>query len=80
MARIDGVSNRRASPFARFVFFMSKRRLGRVITPLRVTAHHPRLLRGYAHMELAQQAARSAPASLKALVDVHVARMIGCPF
>ena len=80
MTRIEGVSNKRASLFARFVFFMSKRRLGRVIAPLRVTAHHPRLLRGYTHMELAQQAARSVPVSLKALVDVHVARLIGCPF
>jgi len=80
MARIDGVSDQRASPFARLVFFMCKRRLGRVIAPLRVQAHHPRLLRGYTHMELAQQAASSVPISLKALLDVHVARLIGCPF
>lgn len=59
---------------------MCKRRLGRVIAPIRIKAHHPRLLRGYAHMELAQAAARSVPHSLKALVDVYVARLIGCPF
>lgn len=80
MARIEGVSDRKAGLLARFVFFMSRRKLGRVIMPLRVWAHHRRLLRGYVHMELAQQAARSIPASLKALVDVDVARRIGCPF
>jgi hypothetical protein len=80
MARIEGVSHGRASLFARLVFFMCKRRLGRVIMPLRVKAHHPRLLRGYTHMELAQQAAHAVPLSLKALVDVYVARLIGCPF
>lgn len=80
MARIEGVSDRKASLLARIVFFMCRRRLGRVITPLRVKAHHPRLLRGYTHMELAQQAACSVPLSLKSLVDVYVAKLIGCPF
>ena len=78
MARIEGAS--RPSLFARFVFFMTRRKLGRVVTPVRVCAHHPRLLRGYVHMELAQQAANSLPPALKALVNVDVARRIGCPF
>lgn len=80
MARIEGVPPKRASLFTRLAYVLTKRRLGRVIMPIRIQAHHPRLLRGYAHMELAQQAARSLPASLKALVDVYVARLIGCPF
>jgi len=80
MARIDGIEGRRVSFFARIVFFLTKRRLGRVIMPIRITAHHPRLLRGYVHMELAQDAAKSVPAALKTLVDVAIARWIGCPF
>jgi 4-carboxymuconolactone decarboxylase len=80
MSRVHGVSDRRAGLLARFAFFMSRRKLGRVITPLRVIAHHNRLLCGYLHMELAQQASRSLPPALKALVDVEVARRIGCPF
>ena len=80
MARIRGVDGKHASPFVRLAYFMTKRRLGRVIMPIRIKAHHPRLLRGYAHMEMAQQAARGVPLSLKALVDVYVARLIGCPF
>ncbi len=80
MSRVQGVGDREGGLLARFVFFMSRRRLGRVVEPLRVIAHHRRLLRGYLHMELAQDAARSVPKSLKALVDVEVARRIGCPF
>ena len=80
MARIAGVRNKEAGLFTKFAYFMTKRRLGRVITPITITAHHPRLLRAYAHMELGQEAAGSIPAQLKALVHLKVAMMIGCPF
>lgn len=80
MARIEGVKPEEAGPFTKFAYFMSKRRLGRVITPIAITAHHPRLLRAYAHMELGQEAANTLPAQLKALVQVKVAMMVGCPF
>ena len=80
MARIAGVKRKEAGLFTKFAFFMTKRRLGRVITPIAITAHHPRLLRAYAHMELGQEAAGSVSAQLKALVHVKVAMMVGCPF
>jgi hypothetical protein len=70
MTRIKEVSNRHAGLLGRFAFFMS----------LRVTAHHRRLLRGYIHMEMAQQAAHSVSPTLKTLVSVAAARRIGCPF
>lgn len=79
MARIEGVESTNR-PFTRFAFFMSKRKLGRVITPIKIIAHHPRLLRAYAHMELGQEAARTVDAQLKALVQVKIAMSIGCPF
>lgn len=79
MARIGGVEKAHGL-FTRFAYFMSKRRLGRVITPIKITAHHPRLLRAYAHMELGQEAAKTVPTPLKALVQVKIAMMIGCPF
>jgi len=80
MPRIDGVDARRAGLFTRVVYFMTRRRLGRVIEPIQIKAHHPRLLRAYVHMELGQQAADTLPGSLKALIDVRVAMLIGCPF
>ncbi len=80
MARIRGVEHKEARLFTKFAYWMTKRRLGRVITPITITAHHPRLLRAYAHMELGQQAAKTVPAQLKALAQVKVAMMVGCPF
>jgi hypothetical protein len=80
MTRIDEVSSRKAGLLARFAFFISRRVVGKVVTPLRVKAHHRRLLRGYIHMELAQQAAHSVAPALKTLVSVAAARRIGCPF
>ena len=79
MARIEGVEATKL-PFARFALFMSKLKLGRVITPIKIMAHHPRLLRAYAHMELGQEAAHTVDARLKALVQVKIAMSIGCPF
>ena len=80
MARIPGVEPTEASVFTRIAYFMTKRRLGRVIMPIKIMAHHPRLLRALAHMELGQEAAGKVPAQLKALAHVKVAMMIGCPF
>ena len=80
MARIPGVEPKEASLFTRIAYFMTKRKLGRVIMPIKIKAHHPRLLRALAHMELGQEAAKTVPAQLKALAQVKVAMMIGCPF
>ena len=80
MARIPGVEPKEAGLFVRIAYFMTRRRLGRVIMPIKINAHHPRLLRATAHMELGQEAVKTVPAGLKALAHVKVAMMIGCPF
>jgi len=80
MARIEGVTKSDGGLLVRLAYYMTKRRLGRVIMPIQVAAHHPRLLRAVAHMELGQEAARTVSARIKALVQVKVAMMIGCPF
>ena len=48
MARIPGVEPKEAGLFTRIAYFMTKRRLGRVIMPIKIKAHHPRLLRALA--------------------------------
>jgi len=58
----------------------AKRKVGRVPEPLKITAHHPRLFRALAHMELGQEAARLVRAPLKTLAQIKVAMLIGCPF
>ncbi len=80
MARIEGVAGEKAGMFVRLVYFMTKRKLGRVVTPVKITAHHPRLLRAYGHMEMGQEAATTVPSQLKMLAQVKVAMQIGCPF
>jgi len=80
MARIPGVEPEQAGWFVRFVYWLVRRKLGRVVLPIKVTAHHPRLLRSLGEMEAGQMAARSVDARLKSLAEVKVATLIGCPF
>jgi hypothetical protein len=65
---------------ARIAYWFSRRRFGRVLDPLTVAAHHPRVLRGYGQMELLQEGARTLPKALKVLAQVRVALRVGCPF
>lgn len=79
MARIDGVTEG-GSLLARIAFFLTRRKVGRVVRPVRIHALHGRLLQGYGGMEMAQEKARRAPAALKTLAGIRAATRIGCPF
>jgi hypothetical protein len=59
---------------------MARRKIGRVVLPIKIAAHHPRLLRSLGEMEAGQMAATSVDATLKSLASVKVAMLIGCPF
>jgi len=59
---------------------MTRRKVGRVVLPVTITAHHPRLLRSLGEMEAGQMAAHSVDAALKSLACLQVAMQIGCPF
>jgi hypothetical protein len=80
MARIQGIESEQAGFFIRFVYWMTKRKLGRVILPVKIAAHHPRLLRAIGAMEAGEAAANSVPAPIKALAGLKAATMVGCPF
>lgn len=86
MARMQGISAAEAPLGLRLVYRYVRRKVAKVAgravlpEPVQVTAHHARLLRATAHMEMGQEAARSVPARLKLLASVQVARLIGCPF
>jgi hypothetical protein len=80
MQRIAGIEPQQANLFTRFVYWMTKRQIGRVIEPLKVTALQPRLLRASGQMEYAQRKMHSVDETLKALADIKVATLIGCPF
>ncbi len=80
MARIRGVQPNQANWFTRIVYWMTRRKIGRVILPVQITAHHTRLLRAMGEMENGQAAAKSVDARLKELASIQAATMVGCPF
>ena len=80
MARIAGVENDSAGLFTRFVYWMTRRKAGRVVLPVKITAHQPRLLRAMGEMEMGQAAVHAVDHALKALASIKTATLIGCPF
>jgi hypothetical protein len=80
MPRIAGIEPSQANLFTRLAYWMTKRQIGRVIEPQKVTAHQGRLLWANGQMELAQMKMHSVDESLKSLADLKVATLIGCPF
>ena len=62
------------------VAFFTKRRVGRVTTPSTIKSHHPFILGGDSAMEQAFYWSTTLPNSLKNLVSLRAATLIGCPF
>lgn len=79
MARIEGVT-RGGSLLARIAFLLTRRKVGKVVRPVRVHALHSALLMGYGQMEQAQAKARLLPVALKELAQIRTAMRVGCPF
>lgn len=80
MSRIQPVEPQQAGWFIRFVYWMTQRKLGRVILPVKIAAHHPRLMRALGAMESGQAAAHSIPTSIEALAEIKTAMLVGSPF
>ena len=84
MARIPGAPRSQGGPIRRLfvgiVYSLTQRRLGRVIMPVQVTAHHPKILWGYGQMEQSQAGSKLIEPTLKGLAELRVATLVGCPF
>jgi len=80
MARIEGVSQRRAGLLARFGYWYARRWLGKVPEPLTVAAHHRWIFPAYTAYEFGLGRARLVDARLKALAGIKAAALVGCPF
>lgn len=80
MARIEGVPERRAGWLARLVYRASRKKLGKVIEPLAVAAHHAWILGGYGAYEMALERSRTVDAKLKELASLKAGALVGCPF
>src|SRR5262245_44454162 len=86
MARIRGVETREAGWFTRLVYWFVQRQIGKItgrkalVEPIKITAHHPRLVKAVGQMEMGLDAARSVPLVLKSLASIKAATLVGCPF
>jgi hypothetical protein len=86
MAHMKGVEPAEAGWFTRLVYWFVRRKIAKVagkdrlIEPVKIAAHHPRLLRAIGRMDGGVEAARSVPAPLKRLASLQAALLIGCPF
>ena len=84
MARIPGAQPDRQSwlggLFTQLVYALTKRKLGRVVMPVQVTAHHSKILWGYGQMEQSLISSHLIDSALKDLAQLRVATLIGCPF
>ncbi len=84
MARIRGADPSQQGPlsglFTRIVYWLTKRKLGRVVVPVQIVAHHSRLLWGYGQMEQSLASSHLVDAGLKDLAQLRVATLVGCPF
>jgi hypothetical protein len=84
MARISGAPSNQGGPiprlFAGIVYWLTRRRLGHVIMPVQVTAHHSKIFWGYIQMEQSQAGSKLVDAKLKGLAELRVATLVGCPF
>lgn len=84
MARIPGADPKRqgmlSALFTRIAYAATKRKLGRVVTPVEITAHHPKLLWGVGQMEQSLAGSHLVEDGLKDLASVRVATLVGCPF
>jgi hypothetical protein len=84
MARIEGAEPSKQGlfqgMFTRIIYALTKRKVGRVVMPAKIAAHHAKLVWGYGQMEQSQLGSRLVEATLKNLGELRVATLVGCPF
>ena len=77
-ARIAGVPDDARNPLVRLAYRESRRRYGAVIDPMRVYAHNPKVMAGYAAFETASERSTLVDERLKHLAQVRAAMVCGC--
>lgn len=78
-ARTKGVQDHEAGFFAKIIFWRTKRRYGHVLLSTRIRANDPKLLALAELMGLHTSARGTLQPTLKELVQLKVAAMVGCP-
>lgn len=80
MSRTAGVEDHEAGLRVRLVYWLVKRRLGRVPLSARIRARDPRLLELAEKMSAHHARPGTVSPKLKELVQLKVAALVGCPF
>jgi hypothetical protein len=84
MARIPGASRHQGGLLRRLfvgiVYSLTHRKVGRIVMPVQITAHHSKILWGYGQMEQSQVGSKRVDHKLKGLAELRVATLVGCPF
>ncbi len=80
MERVTGVSASQANWVTRYLYRAIVKRIGRVPKSKTLAAHHTPTLLATTWMDSVCAAARNVAPSLKELVQLKVAAMVGCPF
>ena len=84
MSRIPGADPSKQSflsgLFTRIVYWLTRRKLGRIVMPVQVTAHHSAILWGYGQMEQSLLSSHKLDEALKELATLRVSTLVGCPF
>jgi len=78
--RIRGLERNEASFSARLLYSAIKRQVGKVITPMKVQARRPGILWGFAIATAALEFSKGLDKTVKRLVTIRTAQIIGCPF
>jgi 4-carboxymuconolactone decarboxylase len=83
---MKGLEPHEAGWFTRLIYRLVRRKIGKITgqdrlpEPIKIMAHHPRLLKALGQMEMGQDAARSVPDTLKSLASIKAATLVGCPY
>jgi AhpD family alkylhydroperoxidase len=64
----------------RFIYALTKRKVGHVVMLVKIAAQHGKLLWSYGQMEQSLLSSRLVDAALKDLAQLRVATLVGCPF
>jgi len=75
MTRIESAPER---GLARVAYRVSRRRYDKVLDPLAVFAHHPKILAGYSAFETAIERSHRVDEALKGLAVARAASLVGC--
>jgi hypothetical protein len=78
--RIKGLEKREARWTIRWIYSAMKYQFGRVLTPYTVMAYRPRVAFASLVANVCIESSKAIPDSLKRIVCLRAAQLIGCPF